>query len=201
MMQAVQTITFKGSVAMVTEFLGFAIYSILYQRGVYPQEYFEQVKRYGIPLMISTDSELNAYLAELLQQVATWVTTDKVRKLVMIVADGAEHNVVVERWAFDILAEDTKGMIAMKRTDDELQHEIRAVMRQITSSVAYLPLLPEGCVFDLLVYTEMDTELPSNTWELSDPRLIPCSSEVKLRSFTTNFHRVNASVTYREDAA
>ncbi|RNF04570.1 rev7 [Trypanosoma rangeli] len=199
MTEGVQTITFKGSVATVTEFLGFAIYSILHQRGVYPQEDFKQVQRYNVPLMVSTDSDLNAYLTELLQQVAGWVAADKVRKLVMTVADGA-YNTVVERWAFDIVAEPTGGTSATAKTEAELQREIQAVMRQITSSVSYLPMLPEGCVFDILVYTEMDVEFPSNAWEISEPRLIPGSSEVRLRTFATNYHRVNASVTYREDA-
>ncbi|RNF19500.1 rev7 [Trypanosoma conorhini] len=195
----VQTITFKGSVATVTEFLGFAIYGILYQRGVYPQEDFQQVRRYDVPLMVSTDGDLNAYLTELLQQVAAWVAADKVRKLVLIVVDGA-HNAVMERWAFDVLAEPAGGTTAPAKTEAELQHEIRAVMRQITASVSYLPALPEGCVFDLLLYTETDVELPSNAWEISGPRLVPGGSEVRLRTFATNFHRVNASVTYREEA-
>ena len=36
-------------------------------------------------------------------------------------------------------------------------------------------------------------------WEESDPRLIVNSDEVKLRSFTTKVHKVDASVTYRAD--
>ncbi|ORC89651.1 rev7 [Trypanosoma theileri] len=198
MTQTLQAITFKGSVAIITEFLGFAIYSILYQRGVYPEEDFKRVTKYGVPLMISTDKDLNGYLAEILQQIATWIATDKVRKLVLTVAN-ADDNMVVERWVFDIIVESINDKNSNKKSEEEIRREIQAVIRQITASVAYLPLLQKYCVFDLLVYTELDTELPSGTWEISDPRLIPNSSEVKLRSFSTSFHRLNASVTYRED--
>jgi mitotic spindle assembly checkpoint protein MAD2 len=36
-------------------------------------------------------------------------------------------------------------------------------------------------------------------WEESDPKYIANSDEVRLRSFTTKVHRVDASVTYRAD--
>ena len=40
-----QLITLKGSTEIVTEFFGYAINSILYQRGVYPPESFSRVKQ------------------------------------------------------------------------------------------------------------------------------------------------------------
>ena len=36
-------------------------------------------------------------------------------------------------------------------------------------------------------------------WEESDPKYITNSDEVRLRSFTTKVHRVDASVTYKAD--
>jgi mitotic spindle assembly checkpoint protein MAD2 len=62
--------------------------------------------------------------------------------------------------------------------------EIQAIIRQITASVTFLPLLTEHCSFDLLVYTNSAAAVPI-TWEESDPRFITNSSEVRLRSFTT----------------
>ena len=35
-------ITLKGSTELVTEFFGYAVNTILYQRGVYPPEEFER---------------------------------------------------------------------------------------------------------------------------------------------------------------
>lgn len=65
--------------------------------------------------------------------------------------------------------------------------EIQAIIRQITASVSFLPLLEEQCTFDLLVYTDKDSEVPA-LWEESDPRFIKDSTEVRLRSFTTKVH-------------
>lgn len=66
----------------------------------------------------------------------------------------------------------------------EVMSEIQAILRQITASVSFLPLLEEQCAFDLLVYTDKNSEVPA-LWEESDPRFIKDSTEVRLRSFST----------------
>lgn len=63
--------------------------------------------------------------------------------------------------------------------------EIQAVIRQITASVSFLPLLHEPSTFDLLVYTNKDSNVPA-LWEESDPRYVKNSAQVRLRSFDTN---------------
>ena len=55
---------------------------------------------------------------------------------------------------------------------------------------------PDAGSFDLLVYTNADSSVPTN-WEESDPRYINNSETVKLRSFTTKVHKVGAMVSYR----
>lgn len=69
-------------------------------------------------------------------------------------------------------------------------------MRQITSSVTFLPLLSETCSFDLLVYTDKGAEVPM-TWEDSDPCIIPGAEEVQLRSFSTSVHKIDLKVAFR----
>lgn len=76
-----------------------------------------------------------------------------------------------------------------QKSHKEIQSEIAAILRQITASVSFLPLLDEPCTFDLLVYTDEGAGVP-NAWEDSDPRYIPGAEEVKLRSFTTTIHKV-----------
>ena len=53
--------------------------------------------------------------------------------------------------------------------------------------------------FDLLVYTDSETSVPTE-WEESDPRYISNSTEVRLRSFTTKIHKVDTCVSYKDDA-
>jgi mitotic spindle assembly checkpoint protein MAD2 len=79
-----------------------------------------------------------------------------------------------------------------------IQKEIQAIMRQITSSVSFLPLLNEPCTFDLLVYTDKNTDIPK-TWEESEPKYVQKSAKVRLRSFTTKIHKVDTLVSYKLD--
>ena len=82
------------------------------------------------------------------------------------------------------------------RSEKEVAQEIAAILRQITSSTSFLPLLDCVCTFDVLVYTPTDIDTPGQ-WEESDARAIPHSAEVHLRSFTTKLHRVNTAVAYK----
>jgi hypothetical protein len=82
------------------------------------------------------------------------------------------------------------------RSDKEVAGEIGAILRQITSSTSFLPLLDCLCTFDVLVYTPNDIATPG-LWEESDARVIPQSAEVHLRSFTTRLHKINTSVAYK----
>lgn len=207
MTQTAHAISLSGSVATVTEYVGFAINNILYQRGVYPPEDFQQVRKYGLPLMISTDKELNAYLAELLQQIARWIARGACRRLVLLITDVATER-TLERWEINIEAEPA-GATSLsssslssrppkKKSEEEVRREIQAVMRQITACVSFLPVIAVPCAFDLLVYTSTDAQVPSTAWEPSDPQVLKGGTEVKLRSFTTTIHHVDTNVVYRE---
>ena len=85
-------------------------------------------------------------------------------------------------------AKKKKNTTTKKKTIKEINGEIQAIVRQITASVTFLPLLNEPCSFDLLVYTKKDAQVPTK-WEDSDPCYIMNSQEVKLRSFTTSVRK------------
>jgi mitotic spindle assembly checkpoint protein MAD2 len=108
-----------------------------------------------------------------------------VQKLVLVVK-GVDSGETLERWVFDCETTKTNDMADIKSTKPEkdIMHEIQAIMRQITASVTFLPLLSEPCCFDLLVYADQNATVPV-TWEDSDPCFISNSEEVRLRSFTT----------------
>ncbi|KAK7194554.1 Mad2-like HORMA domain containing protein [Novymonas esmeraldas] len=199
MTQTTHAISLTGSVAAVTEYLGFAVNNILYQRGVYPPDDFDQVRKYGVPLMISTDADLNAYLAELLQQIASWIAHGTCRRVVLLITD-VEAARTMERWEIDIqtdpaAAHTTHG--SRRRSEEDVRRDIQAVMRQITASVSFLPVMAQPCAFDLLVYTSTNAAVPSAAWEPSDPQVLQGGTAVKLRSFATSHHLIDTSVVYR----
>jgi mitotic spindle assembly checkpoint protein MAD2 len=204
------SITLRGSTAIVVEFFGFAVNSILYQRGIFPPETFKRVAKYGLTLLVSTDQGLNAYLEQVMGQMSEWLLQSQVEKLVLVMT-GTETGQTLERWVFNVETtiptstsnndENSNTMnidkIHSTKSEKEIMNEIQAVIRQITASVTFLPLLQESCSFDLLVYAKNDTKVPTE-WEDSDPKYITSNSaEVRLRSFTTKIHTVDAMVSYR----
>ena len=66
-------ITLKGSTELVTEFFGYAVNNILFQRGVYPPEEFERKQKYGLGVMVTTETKLREYLVGALEQVNDWL--------------------------------------------------------------------------------------------------------------------------------
>ena len=93
----------------------------------------------------------------------------------------------LERWVFN--CENTSGeadleQVTSDKSEKEITKEIQAIIRQITASVTFLPLLGEPCFFDLLVYADQEATVPL-TWEDSDACLITNSEDVRLRSFDT----------------
>jgi len=211
-------ITLKGSVDIVSEFFFYAINSILYQRGIYQPETFKRESKYGLTVLTSTDEGLLKYLAQVMGQVESWLMNGDVQRLVVVVS-GVDSGETLERWQFNVdleggedtcLGEENQkpnqklsgssssnNSKKNKKTTKEIHGEIQAIIRQVTASVTFLPLLSEPCSFDLLVYTKKDAAVPKK-WEDSDPCYIENSQSVKLRSFTTSVHKVDSMVAYRE---
>jgi mitotic spindle assembly checkpoint protein MAD2 len=201
-------INLKGSVDIVSEFFFTAINSILYQRGIYQPETFKRESKYGLTVLTSTDDGLLKYLSQVMTQVESWLLNGDVQRFVVVVS-GVNSGETLERWQFNVLLDGNKNLGEENRNPNQshksrqnkskkdIHGEIQAIIRQITASVTFLPLLNEPCAFDLLVYTKKEAKVP-NKWEDSDPCYIMNCNEVKLRSFTTSIHKVDSMVAYRE---
>jgi len=211
-------VTLKGSAQIVAEFFDYGINSILYQRGIYPPESFTRKQEYGLTLLMSTDKKVSKFISDILAQVKDWLEKKQVKKLVVVLLD-VDTNEVLERWEFNIEVEDdakegakenlggnnmdksdAKAGSEKKQEKDvaKIKQEIRDVIRQITASVTFLPLLDCLCTFDVLIYTPDNTEVPQE-WKESDAKIITNSEEVKLRSFSTGVHKVDTAVSYKAD--
>ena len=172
--------------------------------GIYMPETFKRETKYGLTVLTTTDAGLLEYLNQIVQQVQTWLMYGDVQRLVVVVA-GADSGETLERWQFNVTVEGgTAGENqnpnnAEAATSDksvkEIHNEIQAIIRQITASVTFLPLLNEPCTFDLLVYTSKDAAVPKK-WAESDPCYIMNSQKVKLRSFTTKVRLCRSTCSY-----
>merc|ERR1712130_320245 len=113
-------ITLRGSTAIVSEFFGYAINSILYQRAIYPEEHFEAKKKYNLQIMVTKNNDLRAYLNKILQQMQQWLIKGNIRKFVLVIAsidDGKSNG--------------KKKIKSKKKAIKEIQNEIRGIIRQI----------------------------------------------------------------------
>lgn len=87
---------------------------------------------------------------------------------------------------------------AENKTEQEIQQEIAAIFRQITASVTFLPQLDAGeCTFNVLVYADADSEVPVE-WGDSDAKEIEGGERVQLRGFSTNSHKIETLVSYKQ---
>ena len=188
--------------------------SLKISTGIYQPETFKRETKYGLTVLTSTDQGLLTYLNTVVSQMGTWLLHGNLQRLVVVVT-GIDSEEILERWQFNVICEEGKRNPLSSRGDEnimyntqtttkktqksikEIHNEIQAIIRQITASVTFLPLLDEPCSFDLLVYTSNDAVVPKK-WEDSDPCYIMNSQDVKLRSFTTSVHKVDSMVTYKE---
>lgn len=155
------------------------------------------MQKYGLTLLVTTDPELIKYLNNVVEQLKDWLYKCSVQKLVVVISN-IESGEVLERWQFDIECDKTakEDGVCREKSQKAIQDEIRSVIRQITATVTFLPLLEVSCSFDLLIYTDKDLVVPEK-WEESGPQFITNSEEVRLRSFTTTIHKVNSMVAYK----
>jgi mitotic spindle assembly checkpoint protein MAD2 len=172
-------------------------------------ETFKRESKYGLTVLTTTDAGLLRYLESIQKQMANWLVDGTLQRLVVVV-QGVDSMETLERWQFNVSVQDNHPAAGSEnvtpnnnvekskpKSMKEIHGEIQAIVRQITASVTFLPLLDEPCTFDLLVYTDKNVNVPEK-WQDSDPCYILNSAEVKLRSFTTTVHKVDSMVCYKE---
>ncbi|KAL2715689.1 mitotic spindle assembly checkpoint protein MAD2A [Vespula squamosa] len=204
--QKTKCITLKGSAELVKQYLLYGINSILYQRGIYPPETFEPAEQFGLFFLMSTDEKIKSFLDTVLGQIQEWLVQRKVQKITLVITN-VNTKEVLEKWDFRV---DYEGYAPKSISDNNMvelpevgtkdvktiQKEIREVIRQITGTVSFLPLLDCLCSFDILTYTVQDCNIPKE-WDETQPVFIANSQEVQLRSFSTSIHKMDTIVSYK----
>ena len=77
---------------------------LLLQRGVYPPSEFSAVQKYGLQLLVTTDTGLQEYIGNVLKSVRDWLMAHMLQKIVLVVS-GVDSGETLERWTFDIEAD------------------------------------------------------------------------------------------------
>ncbi|GJJ09446.1 hypothetical protein Clacol_003669 [Clathrus columnatus] len=196
-----QSISLKGSCDVVTEFFKYSVNTILFHRGVYPSDDFHMVKKYGQTVLVTQDLALENYLDRILKQVNKWLLTGSVTQLVVAII-ARDTRITLERWVFNVTVHESQSnenSQTKPKPEAEFQSEIRRILKQIVSSETFLPNFEDPTVFNILAYTKDSADVPAEEWVDTDPLAIEAgkSQQVKLRSFSTDVHRIEAMVAYR----
>ncbi|RCK60789.1 Spindle assembly checkpoint component MAD2 [Candida viswanathii] len=194
----------KGSSKIVCDYFEFALNAILYQRGIYPQEDFVTVRKYDLPMVISDDYEVQQYVKNIMKQIKKWVYGSQINKFVIVIVSKSDLE-NIERWEFNVETKDAEEGEqegeASEKPRLEIQKEIRAIIRQITSLVSYLPVLKDDeYTFNVLVYTDPTTTIPIEWSDTQgDGRILSGDNvdNVAFTSFSTDIHKVGTSVSYK----
>ncbi|XP_017129636.1 mitotic spindle assembly checkpoint protein MAD2A [Drosophila elegans] len=194
-------ITLKGSAQIIAEYLKYGINSILFQRGIYPAEDFDSTQQYGLTILMSKDPKIQTFLQNVLSQTEEWLSKNMINKISMVITN-VHSKEVLECWDFKMQAElgdgDNSDPTKLTTTKElsRIQNEIRDVMRQISATVSYLPLLDCICTFDVMIHTLQNTEIPAK-WDETGAVVIQNPQSVQLRSFSTGLHKVDTVVNYK----
>lgn len=178
----------------ICDFFDCAVNQILYLRHVYPSEDFSNTNRYGLVLLKAMNSDLQSYLERLMVQIRQWVAQRMLSMLVVVITD-TETGQVYERWSFCV--DDRRENQSAVKSEPSVVAQIQTVMKQIVSSVSFLPQLPDTTTFNVLAYTDREATVPA-TWSDSDPRIIKNAQVVKLTPVQVNDQSVlQPMVAYR----
>lgn len=166
------------------------------------------MRKYDLNVLVTIDSNVKAYIKKIIGQLHKWLVHGKIKKLVVAIV-SKDSGEAVELWQFDVnvFPDDGSQESAPVRPssdnkqkdkpDTVIQKEIQAIIRQITASITFLPVLDPGeCTFNVQVYADEDAQVPGE-WVDSEARLVKNAEQVQLRNFSTNKHQIGTTVAYR----
>lgn len=135
------------------------------------------------------------------QFITEWLSRNELEKISLIITN-VHTKEVLECWEFKLQNEPSEGTDidpnnpTSSKELKRIQMEISSVMRQISATVSYLPLLDCICSFDILIHTLKDCDVPDQ-WDETSAVSIQNSQAVQLKSFSTGLHKVETVVNYK----
>lgn len=123
----------------------------------------ESHQQYGL---MSTDAKIKDFLKNVLTQIEEWLPKNELEKFSLVITN-AHSKEVFECWEFHVQSKDAQensdpNNPTSNKKLKRIQQEIGSVMRQISATASYLPLLDCICSFDILIHTIKDCEVPDH---------------------------------------
>lgn len=199
------TLQLKGSSRVISDYFEICIHNILFQRKIYPREDFKVIRKFGLNVVFSKNERITEYIKKIIKQLHSWIYNGKINWLTLLIV-STENEAISEKWMFNI---DVKNDLSNNETAvesqtsmkslEEIQKEIQTIIRQISSSVAYLPVFEEEQTFKILVHATGDIKSTKDWSDAKGFREIDekVAESVQFDGIETNNHNVSTFVTYR----
>ncbi|OXU16927.1 hypothetical protein TSAR_011304 [Trichomalopsis sarcophagae] len=193
--QGIKSISLKSSAELVIQYLRYALNYIIYQRELAPSNSFEVDKEYGLSLMRCTDEKIARYIASSLKHAENYINQRGLNELNFVIFNKGSME-VCEKWVFQIEYESENTISKTNRTN--IQAEIRAVLRQIITSINFLPIIDSSHKFKIVFRPSSIQVVAQFPFEIFPYSLtILQSEELSFRKMSTSFHTVETKVVYK----
>ncbi|KAG8894931.1 60S ribosomal protein L15 [Tulasnella sp. 403] len=184
-----EAIALRGSAISVADYFRYAIYSILFLRGVYAIEDFMVINKFDLELLVATNEDLEAYVASVLDQVERtsfssgrnppeeakwlipsrdnyhpgWLASKSIKQLVLAIV-SKESKETLERWIFDVQILDPTPTTKPK-SEADFHREVHLMLAGIRGTNSMLSEIQEPTLCNILVYLKDDASDGTPTGE------------------------------------
>ena len=178
------------SADVVTDFLYFALASILYQRNIFPESLFHQKHAFGVSLVAINNTNLHNSVCTMLTEVRKWLLAGDLQSLFLVIRHSAS-NVVVEKWKLNVSVD---GSANPSANQTDYAKQIKTIIKQIVSCVTFLPTLEGEFLYEIEAVTRKTP--PPLGWRRAESDSVFAGESLELRELQTAVYKVGTNVEF-----
>lgn len=168
--------TYQSLLTTFTDFLVVAIHTILYERGLYPQETFLLTRAYNFPVRQNRHPLVCKWILDAVAAIQVQLQKGTVKRVVFVIYSDQQE--VLERFLFDVSgfptvpekerftefegtdAEEGDDGEALKANKVDIEEQLRATIGKLAYCGSKLGELPGGCTYTIAVELKDQVDPP-----------------------------------------
>lgn len=173
----------------LAEFLIVIFNSILSQRQLFQRSAFKPAKKWGVSLMMCSLPEVQSYLKAAVSDINRhWLENESemLQMVMLTIVDGQQNP--IERWQFGV----HYGHFA--QSEEKLRGDLQKLLRQVHSSVSFMPLLQGDFTFKISVMDASSKAIIG--WTPVQQKQVHNAIEGELQQLQTEFCTVSSQIVY-----
>lgn len=173
----------------LAEFLAVIFNSILFQRQLFQRSDFKTAKKWGVPIMMCSLPEVQSYLKAVVRDInRQWLESgsEMLQMIMLTIVDEQENP--IERWQFGL----QYGQFA--KSEGQLRSDLQKLLRQVHSSVSFMPLLRGDCSFRIAVIDASSEDFTG--WTPIEQKQVHNAIEGEFQQLQTEFCTVSSQIVY-----